>query len=113
MCVFSVVPTGLPDRNTDIGRPAEVAASHGDLDADGRDRPVDGRTQSDGPDDDAAEHDAERQHDEHDVDERWHGDGPVPGHGLDGDDDLARRLPQRPRSRRLPFVVTLGPGQSD
>ena len=106
-----ILPTGLFDRDTDFGRSAKVTASHGDLDADGFDSTVDGRSQSDGPDNDATKHDAERQHDEHDVDERRNGNGTVSRNGHDGHDNIAHRISQWPRSRRLPLVVTLGPGQ--
>lgn len=107
---FSVA--GLPDRHADLRGSAEVLAAYGDVDANGRNRALNGRAESDGPLDDAVQHYAGRQHHEHHVDER-HGHGRLPEHGLDGDVHDARDLPQRPRARRVPFLVTLGPKHSE
>lgn len=79
---------GLPD-HTDLCGPAEVTAAHGDVDADGCYSSFHGWAEPNGSIDDVAEHDAEREHDEHYVDER-HGNGGVPGHGFHGDVDVAR-----------------------
>lgn len=103
---------GLSNQHADFRGSAEVPAAHGDVDADGRDRALHERAESNGPLDDAVQHHAGRQHHEHHVDER-HGHGRLPEHGLHGDVNLARELPQRPRAGRVPFLVTLGPKHSD
>lgn len=87
---FSVI--GLSNRHADLRGSAEVLATHGDVDADGRDRTFHGRVKPDGSLDDAVQHYARCQHHEHYVDER-HGHGRLPGHGLHGDVDVARELP--------------------
>lgn len=87
---FSV--TGLLNRHADFCGFAEVVAAHGDVDADGGDRALNGRTQPDGTLDDAVQHYAERQHHEHHVDER-HEHGRVSEHGFNGDVDVACGLP--------------------
>lgn len=84
-CFSSV--SGLPN-NADLGGSAEVAPSHSHVDADGCYSSFHGWTEPDGSVDDAAEHDAECEHDEHYVDER-HGNGGVSEHGLHGDVHVA------------------------
>ena len=108
-----VLLTGIHSGH-DGWRPAKVPATHGDVDADGRNSPVDGWPEPDGPVVDDARVDAERQpsHDERYVDER-HGHERVPGHGLDGRRHVGlapRGLPseRQSRARRVSLLVTLG-----
>lgn len=75
--------SGLPN-HTDLGGPTKVAPAHSHVDADGCYSSFHGWAEPDGSIDDAPEHDAKREHDEHYVDERdWN--GRVPGNGFHGD----------------------------
>jgi len=103
---------GLSNRHANLRGSAKVLAAHGNIDADGCDRPFYGRTEPDGSLNDAIQHHARRKHHEHHVDERY-GHGRLSKHGFHGDVHVARKLPQRPRAGRVPLVVTLGPKHSE
>lgn len=86
--------TGLSDRDTNISGHSEVPATHGDVDADGRNSTNYGRSEPHGTINNATKFDAECQQYEHHVDERGHGHGGVSGNGLHGYDNDTRWIPQ-------------------
>lgn len=87
-CSHPLFVSGLPN-HTDLGGSAKVSPSHSHVDADGCYSSFHGRAEPDGSLDDAPEHYAKREHDEHYVDERDR-DGRVPGNGFHGDVHVAR-----------------------
>lgn len=104
--------TGLFDRYPNFGRSTKIIAPYSDVDANGSNSAVDGKFEPHGTVDDVTEHHAKREHNEHDVDERY-GNGGLSRYGLDGNVNVSRELSRGFGIGWLSFVVTLGPNKSN